>query len=489
MFLRIMRSFTLAAAWAASLFAQNPAMNSNAAWQMQQMQFDAQRMFHMQQQLHRTMQTQIGLMRMQAEHLQRMQQQSQAAAAHLRQANQLEGAVRKAAELPAAVLAKPTGEAWKVELGESKAMPSYDGIRMIGVHDPDYSIRCLDVTTGKLIWTHAVKGTLAQDPVLIGDLALYMNENYLLTLLESATGKVRHEIQLEKLGKFLFSDKKMLPKLLYPTRRENSIFLSIFGKGKKGATGIVYSIDVVKGTKQWETTIPGGSDLTPTLLNDRILVGGETCIMALSLETGKSLWQFDVPPEKVINRIRDGILLGDQFHVVLDEQLLAIDAKTGKEAWRVPYPSRGMLTGEGDRLVYAEKRGLLEKGWIVSRDLKSGEKVWESLIGETGLPWIHDRKVICISNEDLLALDLKTGKQIWKVGLASKHIFQFILSGDAAYMFLGAKNYFRIQAIRLSDGTKAWEYPVTDKRSFDLVLPMADGLLFPGEKGYQIALK
>jgi hypothetical protein len=51
------------------------------------------------------------------------------------------------------------------------------------------------------------------------------------------------------------------------------------------------------------------------------------------------------------------------------------------------------------------------------------------------------------------------------------------------------KDQHRIQAIRLADGTRAWDFIQAGGRSEGLLLPMADGLLFPGEKGSLVALK
>lgn len=471
---------------AASLVGQgpNPAMNSNMAWQMQQQNFQAQRMMQMQQQMFRQMQMQQSQIRLQqAMHLQIARQ----AAAQARLTTQLEQAARLSPNFPPPVLPKPAKEIWQVSLGQSERWPCFDGNHLIGVAAEPLRLQGLDQASGKVTWETPIQGKPELDPVLMGDHLLYVNKDYLLVLMDAATGQAKHQIQLEKLGGFLFSAKAQLPKVLFPVLSEQMLILPIFGKGKEGPVGIVYALDALSGKKLWETQIPGGADLSPVLHGERVLVGGCGRVMALDLKTGKPAWEVWTGAAEPLG---GGTLVGDRFCVLSQGKLIGIDARTGEKAWTRPFKGDAILMGEGDRLVHTEKRGFISvKDWVVALDVRTGETSWEQKVGSTRLPWIQAGKVICNAETNLLAMDLGSGKLLWQVDLGAVPQLPFAFSGDAAYAVTKVKDEHRIQAIRLADGTQAWDFFQGGGRSEGLLLPLADGLLFPGEKGSLVALK
>lgn len=483
----ILKTALFSCCLAASLAAQgpNPAMNSNMAWQMQQQNFQAQRMMQMQQQMFRQMQMQQSQMQ-----LQRSMQQQQAArqaAAQARLTTQLEQAARLSPNFPPPLLPKPGKEIWKVSLGQSERWPCFDGSHLIGVTAEPMRLQGLDLATGKVTWEAPVQGKPELDPILMGDHLLYVNKDYLLVLMDAATGQARHQIQLEKLGGFLFSAKAQLPKVLFPVLSGQVLILPIFGKGKDGPVGIVYAIDTLAGKKLWETQIPGGADLSPVLHGEHVLVGGCGRVMALDLKTGKAAWETWTGAAEPLG---GGTLVGDRFCVLSQGKLIGIDAKTGEKAWSKSFKGDAILMGEGDRLVHTEKRGFIGvKEWVVALDVKTGEKAWEQKVGSTRLPWIQAGKVICNAENSLLAMELGSGKTLWQVDLGEEPQLPFAFSGEAAYVVTEVKDQHRIQAIRLADGTRAWDFILAGGRSEGLLLPMADGLLFPGEKGSLVALK
>ena len=156
---------------------------------------------------------------------------------------------------PPPVLPKPGKEIWQVSLGQSERWPCFDGNHLIGVAAEPLRLQGLDQASGKVTWETPIQGKPELDPVLMGDHLLYVNKDYLLVLMDAATGQAKHQIQLEKLGGFLFSAKAQLPKVLFPVLSEQMLILPIFGKGKEGPVGIVYALDALSGKKLWETQI------------------------------------------------------------------------------------------------------------------------------------------------------------------------------------------------------------------------------------------
>ncbi|MFZ1613857.1 MAG: PQQ-binding-like beta-propeller repeat protein, partial [Holophaga sp.] len=397
------------------------------------------------------------------------------------------GTARKESDAIPPVLPKPTREAWKSSLGVVDKFPCFDGSRLIRIGPDSLCLQSLDLTTGKVIWECPFVGKPELDPMLMGDLVVYVNGSYLLTVVDVTIGKERFSIQLESLKSFLLSAKKNLPKVLFPVQNENTLLITIFGKGKGGATGIVYAIDILSGQKRWEAKIPEGADLSPVVQEGRVIVGGAGRVIALDLQTGKQLWEVLTGANV---QLCDGPLLGKQLHVVAEGYLLAIDVEKGREEWRTPLTAGTPPLGDGNRILYTEKRGVFRKSeWIVAHEKETGTKVWEFEVGSTKMPGIQDGKVYCNAYENLICLDLQTGKTLWKRALDVEPCLPISLAGETAYIATENEGKQHLYAVKLADGAVGWDYTFTGKCSSGLLLPMADGLLCPGEEGALIALK
>lgn len=460
-----------------ALQAQNPAMNGNMAWQMQQQQFQAQRMFQMQQQMQRNMQMQQQMMSQQRQ----MQQQmaAQHAAQRSRQEARAELATRRAVALPPPLMVKPTGEGWKVALGQTGIYPAFDGSRLVGMANDPRLLRSLDLATGKVLWDERVPEKLALDPLFAGDSLIYATRDQLLVTLDADTGKERHELKLDPLDTYFLSNRSAHARVLFPAIDGNRIVLATFGKGKGGPTGWIYLIDLMSGQIQWKTEFPGGPDLTPVIMGDRVLVGGGGRVSALKLTDGKMIWECPLSSDA---EMKDGPLLGDRYVVLCDQKLHAIDINKGTSLWSVPYKGRFFPQGEGDRILFTELRGLVfVKEWIVALDAKTGQQVWDLKVGESRMPWIQDGKILCNADETLMALDLTTGKPLWSRNLDRVPVLPIAAFGDALYVTSRLGKTCQLQALRLKDGSVAWDYTYPHNHSDGMILLTPKGFVFPGE--------
>lgn len=460
-----------------TLQAQNPTAGGNTAWQMQQQQMEAQRMFQMQQQMQRNMQMQQQMMMQQRQ----MQQQmaAQHAAQRARQEAQAELAARRSVALPPTLIAKPTRETWKVTLGQTDIYPAFDGSRLAGVANNPRLLQSLDLTTGKVLWDERLPDKLALDPFFVGDSLIYATKDQQLVALDADTGKERHQLKLDQLDTYLLSNRSAHARVLFPAVDGNRIVLATYGKGKGNPTGWIYLIDLASGQIQWKIEFPGGPDLTPIIKGDRVLIGGGGRVLALNLADGKPIWECPLGGDA---EIKDGPLLSDRYVVLCDQKLHAIDVNKGTILWSVPYGGRFFPQGEGERILYTETRGFVFfKEWIVALDAKTGQQVWDLKLGDTRIPWIQDGKVLCNADETFMALDLATGKQLWSHILKKAPALPIAVFGDALYVTNRDGGTCLLQALRLKDGSTAWDYTYPHKNSDGMIFLTPKGLVFPVE--------
>ncbi len=463
---------------AVSLQAQNPAAgNNNMAWQMQQQQFQAQRMFQMQQQMHRQVQMQQQMMSQQ-----RMQAQmaaQQAMAQRIRQQETQEMTARRAIALPPSLLSKPAGEAWQAALGQTRAFPAFDGERLVVVTKEPRCLRSLDLATGKALWEVPLPDKLALDPLLVGDSLIYATKDQLLAILDANTGRDRHLLQLDALDTYLMSNRSSHARVLYPAIDGDRIILSTYGKGHGTPTGWIYAIDLPTGKVQWKVDFPGGPDLIPIIAGDRVLAGGAGRVLALNLADGKQLWECRLSGSA---EITEGPLLAGTYAVISEQKVHAIDVAKGTLLWSTPFSGRPILQGEGDRLIYSDFRGLfIRREWLVALDAKTGKQAWELKLGESRIPWIQEGKVLCNSEATLMALDLATGKQVWSRTLPEAPSIPLAVFGESLYAVVGSGKGTQLKALKLADGSPAWEAPCPEAHADGMLLLTDKGFLFPRE--------
>jgi outer membrane protein assembly factor BamB len=180
-------------------------------------------------------------------------------------------------------------------------------------------------------------------------------------------------------------------------------------------------------------------------------------LRALVLKDGREAWSIDVAFTSPLSA--DGDLLCG----ATTDELVAIDAATGRARWRVPLSdvtlapaSRGgwiIVTSGTDLLAFRAADGSLV--WRVPLDAAlraratiEGERVYAPLADST-----------------LAALEITTGKTIWRVKLPAVP-GEVTASGDRLYLG-GADKFF--YALDAEDGDREWRW----RASADLLVPVA----------------
>ncbi|WP_163504724.1 PQQ-binding-like beta-propeller repeat protein [Fodinicola acaciae] len=181
-----------------------------------------------------------------------------------------------------------------------------------------------------------------------------------------------------------------------------------------GFDGTVYGIDAQSGQALWTFKATGQFSEAGLAADAKrcYFGGGNGPLLAVDLQTGKQAWSAPAGSSSSPLLIGDTIYAGES-----SGNLLAYDAATGKQRW--PFPgqqgtdnsgSEGVPTVIGDTAVfYGAPRQLY------AINTKTGVRKWDFDLGDTSLsetpPAVLDG-VVYATSDKLLAIDVRTGKQI-----------------------------------------------------------------------------
>jgi outer membrane protein assembly factor BamB len=175
------------------------------------------------------------------------------------------------------------------------------------------------------------------------------------------------------------------------------------------------------------------------------------------------------------------------------DTLCCFDASTGKPIWKQEYDAPGNLSyGAGSRATPVVSSGsvftLNGFGKLACWDAESGAKTWERDLvadfkgnvpnfGIAAAPLIDGERVICEPggpDAAVVALDRKTGKELWRAG-----------SGACSYAppqlvtFAGVKQLlcypvYGLLALNPTDGKELWKFPFNDNKNIPMPIVKGD---------------
>ena len=142
-----------------------------------------------------------------------------------------------------------------------------------------------------------------------------------------------------------------------------------------------------------EFSIPEGYE-APPIVNGRTMIVTTPLnhVYALDAVTGKKLWQYDHPLPKIALRtvccdvVNRGVALyGDMaYEATLDNHVVALDARTGKVVWEtavaapgIGYAMSGAPLAIRGKIIVGDGGGeYASRGFLVALDAKTGKEVW-----------------------------------------------------------------------------------------------------------------
>ncbi len=198
---------------------------------------------------------------------------------------------------------------------------------------------------------------------------------------------------------------------------------------------------------------------------NKVFIGSENGnVYALGSETGELVWQGKVKGE-IINSpaIDSGILVVNSASGVLQ----AFNATTGKELWKVEQDvpaltlrglsspviaSGGVIVGQanGSVSVYLLEKG--QQGWTAEVGEATGTTELERVVDVDSAPVIFGDKIYSVSSRgNLVSIDLRTGKILWKRQYSSYR--QISISGNSIFFTTGRGH---IYSVNRNDGLEQW---------------------------------
>ncbi len=331
------------------------------------------------------------------------------------------------------------GQLWEVPLS-GRGTPVIRGERVYvlgyqgdGQHLQEV-LRCLDAGTGKTIWEHGFNDFLSDiiysrysigAPVIDGDTGnVYVQTSAGMLAAFTAEGKALWSRSLmEELGRMTFPNGRTGP----PTIHRDLVIVHCM-TSNWGAHGPVqdrfYAYDKRAGHQVWWSS-PGirpkdnsmGTPVFGHLGKREVFFCGTGCgnVVAVDANTGESQWRFHLS----YGGINSSVLL------VGDDRLVAIHAKENVDS------------SESGRLVAIDvnaKAGPMDKdNPAAALPLPRSAEVWRNttLAAWSSSPIVvGDRIYLTTETAELVAVDAKTGKEIWSEKFGIEQLHSSIAYGD-----------------------------------------------------------
>ncbi|MCL4235957.1 MAG: PQQ-binding-like beta-propeller repeat protein [Deltaproteobacteria bacterium] len=235
------------------------------------------------------------------------------------------------------------------------------------------------------------------------------------------------------------------------------------------ANGSCFALAARNGAPVWKFQAYGPVEGQPVAAGDVVAFGdSDGMVYGLDRATGFAKWTFQLGGEVMGGGAYDGKNI---YVTTTYNRVYAIDAATGKWTWMyqrdlaATFSVRGVATPVyRDGLLYAG----FSDGYIAAVDVKTGKEVWKNLLkiderlADVDSSPLVDGDALYVAAYDgaLFKLGLASGEVVWKsdrVGGVSRPASV----GD--YLIVASSRGF-VHAIAKSDGTQMWE---TDIRHED----------------------
>ena len=236
--------------------------------------------------------------------------------------------------------------------------------------------------------------------------------------------------------------------------------------------GDVLAIDN-DGKVRWKFATGKPIRAQPTVLGVSVYVSSDSgYLYRLKLATGAEQWRANIaseaPPRIPTNQQKTrwdrygSSVVADTEHVYVasrDKNLYALDIKSGRELWRVP--AGDIMTATpvlyGNLLIFAAFDGKVR---AVSASDGAPRWTYDAKLAIAGdVVLASDRVLVGSRSYDLIAIDAKTGKEMWK------HYFWFswIESPPNVYhnvIYTGSSDATNVYSLSLANGSVFWKTAV-----------------------------
>jgi outer membrane protein assembly factor BamB len=185
----------------------------------------------------------------------------------------------------------------------------------------------------------------------------------------------------------------------------------------------------------WKAALPGGSS-SPVLTRDRLYItaweSGKLLTIAMDRATGRVLWRRELEP--VRNEARHNlnnpasatpVTDGTNVYSFFSDFGLVAYGPDGNELWRVPLGPFSNLHGMGASPILAGNRLILlcdqdVGAYLLAVDKRTGKQLWKvdrpSVVHGFATPTLLDERQIIVPGSYLLmSYSVETGQELWSV--------------------------------------------------------------------------
>lgn len=248
--------------------------------------------------------------------------------------------------------------------------------------------------------------------------------------------------------------------------------------------GVFYCLDRSSGEELWRYHARSAIVSSALISSDTVyFVSAEMKVHALSVSSGEKLWSYGrTAYDTVYPLFRNLIALSYERLYILfpDGYLVTLKADTGKGLWEKKVMDNPILT-DGLCLTPFIYKGhvylINDTGALVIMDANTGATIKDYRETKAIDFTVEDRKaderndaltrIFLLGKEEVLALELPTGRVLWRSAVSSGDASSFFLKGEHLYVLTNYETsrfrlgFFKIlkgniEAFRLSDGTPLW---------------------------------
>jgi outer membrane protein assembly factor BamB/predicted MPP superfamily phosphohydrolase len=194
-------------------------------------------------------------------------------------------------------------------------------------------------------------------------------------------------------------------------RAKDAVFLA-------NSLGQIKAVSIKSGKQFWARQLDGTVYARPKICENVLLVGtinGE--LLGLNAKNGKTLWR--IKSDRII--VGTPTIEGRYAYAASSKEFLKVDVKTGSVVWRNPLPrsySQGAPAIAGDKVLFGAwdtKLYCLDKATGTLRWTWSNGKEVDMLSpGNVKVSVIGDVVYLVAPDRFMTALDINTGKQLWR---------------------------------------------------------------------------
>ncbi|MCV9928941.1 PQQ-binding-like beta-propeller repeat protein [Flavobacterium sp. LS1R49] len=296
-----------------------------------------------------------------------------------------------------------------------------NGVVFIGSEDG--FLYAIEEKNGKEKWKFKANGAIHSSPSIYGNIIYFGSFDGYYYAVNTTTGKQIWKFETGgehwygEIGMWGMKPNDMLMDDLWDFYLSSPV---VYKDGKAASVlfgssdGNIYSVDVKKGSLNWKFKTDGPIHSTPVIDKNTLYIGSwDAKLYAIDCKTGKEKWRFVTEAKIGFKGIQSSVAVanGMVYFGARDPHFFALDSETGKLAWKYD----------------------AENSWILSSA-------------------VVVNNIVYVGTSDtyaLLALDSKTGKELYRFRTSGYVYSTPAISGNTIYFGDFTGNFFSLDMLSL----------------------------------------